>query len=407
MNTKTRGLLALLGVICTAGSPGARADTAAYVQILSATVRDQKIDRASVTLQKNGEPSSVTGTDTAGRAPVLDALARDPASLLIVRKQGFSDLVAKCPCNGMTYALSPILERLDGMRIVLNWGRRPADLDGHLSAGSEHVFFLNKTGTDAQLDVDHTDGFGPETITIARKRPGQRYLYVVQDYTGMLRPASTDLSASDAKVFVYVGQTLIRTYYVPKGETGNLWSVFAVSEAGELQDINTFSGFVARTSGDLTSEKLFGAPRRIKIAANAPPSPDPPSGVSGFDGARRLNTQGELSYRQGDYRQAMALFQAAIEQDGAYGQAYSNLGLTFQRMGRVPEALWANRKAIALARGPSAGRTRAGTHFNNGRIYEEARQWNDALREFESAAREKSSPVYHNAIRRMREQGAR
>jgi len=81
--------------------------------------------------------------------------------------------------------------------------------------------------------------------------------------------------------------------------------------------------------------------------------------------------------------------------------------LTFQKSGRVAEALWANRKAIALASGPSAARTRASTHFNNGRIYEDAGQWNDALREYVSAAREKPAATYDNAIQRMRDKGAR
>ena len=55
-------------------------------------------------------------------------------------------------------------------------------------------------------------------------------------------------------------------------------------------------------------------------------------------------------------------------------QAYSNLELTVPpfKMGRIRETPWANRKAIALASGPLAARTRAGTHFNNGRIYEDA-----------------------------------
>ena len=56
----------------------------------------------------------------------------DPTALVIVRKEGYSDLVAKCPCAGMTYAVSPFMDKLDGIRIVLNWGARPVDLDGHI-----------------------------------------------------------------------------------------------------------------------------------------------------------------------------------------------------------------------------------------------------------------------------------
>jgi hypothetical protein len=69
----------------------------------------------------------------------------------------------------MTYALSPAMRNLDGMRIVLTWGERPADLDSHITYPGNHIFFRSKKGTDANLDVDDTTSFGPETITLERK----------------------------------------------------------------------------------------------------------------------------------------------------------------------------------------------------------------------------------------------
>jgi hypothetical protein len=70
------------------------------------------------------------------------------------------------------------------------------------------VWFGRQQGDDAQLDVDHVNGFGPETITVSRKHAGERYVYAVQDYTDKTDPTSQRLSWSSAKVFVYVGQTL-------------------------------------------------------------------------------------------------------------------------------------------------------------------------------------------------------
>jgi hypothetical protein len=407
MNTIIARVSTAVLLLLIVGSPRpVRAETPGYVQILSATVRDQKIPGATIILQKNGEQSVATTTDAGGRAQVRDSTSSDPAVLLIVRKVGYSDLIAKCPCSGMTYAISPILRRLDAMRIVLNWGQNPLDLDGHLAFGGNHIFFRNKSGPDAQLDVDHTDGFGPETITVTRKHPGQRYVYAVQDYSDRHDPQTANLSLSDAKVFVYVGQTLIRTYYVPRDRLGNLWTVFVVSEAGDLQDINTMSGITAEGPTDLTTELVFGTHPGMQVATTALATAAPLRSAPIRASARKLNTQGETAYRQGDYGRATRLFQAAIEQQADYGQAYSNLGLAFQRSGRVAEALWANRKAIALATGPAAPRTRASTHFNNGRIYENAGQLDDALREYESAVAEKYSPVYENAIRRVQQHGA-
>ncbi|MNJ60693.1 hypothetical protein D3C77_564460 [compost metagenome] len=73
----------------------------------------------------------------------------------------------------------------------------------------------------------------------------------------------------------------------------------------------------------------------------------------------------------------------------------------------MAEALWANRKAIALASGASAPTVRASSHYNNGRIYETAGQWSDALREYRYARDQKANAVYDRAIERMLQNGAR
>jgi hypothetical protein len=404
-----------------AGAGAALAGDQSRVQILSATVRDQKIAAATVILQRNGEPSSSSTTDPEGIARLSEAAAADPAALLIVRHPGYSDLIAKCPCTGMTYALSPTMEKLDGMRIVLNWGNQPQDLDGHLAFPGNHIFFRSQQGTDANLDVDHIDGYGPETITITRKHAGERYVYAVEDYTDKHNPDTYGLSTSHAKVFVYIGQTLIKVYYVPANREGNVWTVFAISGAGEVQDINTFSKVDVLSVDQLTAQAVFGVhlegPQpNDRSAASISEEADnsalvEQSATSTMSGgippdARALNVQGETAYRSADYATAIRLFRLSIDQYAAYGQAYSNLGLAFQKSGRVAEALWANRKAIALAAGPHAAQTRAGTHFNNGRIYEDAHQWDDAMREYRAAQAEKANDVYTKAIERVHLAGA-
>jgi hypothetical protein len=383
------------------------ATSSSSVQILSATIRDQKIRGATIILQKPGEQSVAVTTNADGRADVSESDASDPATLVIVRMRGYSDLIAKCPCAGMTYALSPYMQKLDGMRIVLNWGQDPLDLDGHLAFPGNHVFFDKKFATDAELDIDHTDGFGPETVTIERKHAGERYVYAVQDYSDKYDPDSARLSHSGAKVFVYVGQTLIHAFYVPENRPGNVWTVFAVSEEGEIQDINTMGGIKVSRIDELTTDVVFGATGGGANQAAPPSTASALLNVTPADvaAARKLNVQGEAAYRGGDLAGAIRLFQSAIAIDDSYGQAYSNLGLVFQKSGRVAEALWANRKAIALAIGPGGATTRANTHFNNGRIYEDAGQWTDAAREYAMAQREKDNPVYENSLQRMRFHG--
>lgn len=378
-------------------SGSAEASATRNIQILSATVKDKSIEGAELTLQKNGEQSIIATTNGQGNAALNAPFADTGDVLLIVKKPGYSNLVVKCPCNGMTYAMSPVMQNLDGMRVVLNWGVSPLDLDSHMVFPDNHIYFEKMQGTDAMLDVDDTNSYGPETITLSRKHDGEKYVYAVHDYSNRDNFNSNKLSLSDAKVFVYVGQTLIRTYYVPKNTMGNLWTVFAITPDGEFQDYNSLKNVTSHNR--LQTAEFQGVVNTSQVQTYS-------TGADQQQQAKRLNTQGEAAYHKKAYDEAIYLFQAAIELDGNFGQAYSNLGLTFQKAGRTAEALWANRKAIALAHGNNAAGVRASSHYNNGKIYEAASQWQDALREYKLAKQEKENSVYDNAIARMKEKGA-
>ena len=363
------------------------------IEVLSATVKDQKIDNAAITLQKNGAQSVTAHSDAAGKVRLDAPFAVDQDSLLIIKKEGYSDLVVKCPCDGMTYAVSPVMKNLDGMRIVLTWGKNPRDLDSHLIYPGNHIYFGHKEGTDANLDVDDTDSFGPETITINKKRLGESYLYAVQDFTNRLHPNSPTLSASDAKVFLYVGSSLVRTYNVPANKPGNVWAVFRLNPNGDFEDINTVSQADFRGRDvDTLPEVLNGVQGSLNVS--------PVTANSTL--AKKLNRDGEAAYGRGELAQATSLFQAAIEQDSAFGQAYSNLGLAYQKQGNIAEAIWANRKAIALASGNNAATTRASSYYNIAKIYENAGQFSDALTHYEFAKGQKNNAVYDKAIERVK-----
>ena len=104
------------------------------------------------------------------------------------------------------FSVSPVLQEGE-IRIVLEWGSYPEDLDSHLrgtGAGhSVHIFYSERYDSAAELDVDDINGYGPETITI-RDTTGS-YTYDVVDYQN-----TGDLSASGAVVKVYVpGQDVI------------------------------------------------------------------------------------------------------------------------------------------------------------------------------------------------------
>lgn len=360
------------------------------IHVLSATIKDQNIPDAEVFLQKNGENTATARTGSDGRTQISSSLSDTSDNLLIIKKPGYSTLVAKCPCDGMTYALSPVLKDLNSMRIVLNWGKTPADLDSHLSYKDQHVFWQRKQGQDANLDVDDTDSYGPETVTIERRLDNQYYVYSVHDYTDRTRPDTLNLASSQAKVMVYAGESLIRSYYVPTDKKGNLWTVFRISPQGEIQDINQVSG--TRSNADRigsTVSDYQNSSTQVRLA---------PVSAAAQARAKSLNLAADKAYKNSRYEQAAMLYQQAIDYNPNAGQVYSNLAVTYQKLNRSAEALLANQKAIALA---TNNNTKAYSHYNIGRIYEDHRDLSQALYHFQQANLFKPTTSYEQAIQRV------
>lgn len=155
--------------------------------------------------------------------------------------------------NGAT---SPMLDR-GQFRAVLSWGATPADLDSHLTGpltddvpdatgGSRfHVAYYNPqyptgSGSIANLDVDDVTSFGPETVTVAQLVNGT-YRYSVHDFSNKSSTTSTEMSFSRAVVQLFIGGGDYRTFTIPSGRAGTLWTVFEVSgDDGEVYDVGTF-----------------------------------------------------------------------------------------------------------------------------------------------------------------------
>lgn len=124
------------------------------------------------------------------------------------------------------------------VRIVLTWGEQPADLDSHLECSLArgdkfHIYFEQKTfllsgERIADLDLDDTQSYGPETTTIYRADEGE-YLFWVHNYTGS---SQYGLANSGACVQVYMGYSSAPSYvfYVPN-EAGYGWEVFRYNSA--------------------------------------------------------------------------------------------------------------------------------------------------------------------------------
>lgn len=138
--------------------------------------------------------------------------------------------------TGQNITLSPELGEGE-IRIVLEWGSEPYDLDSHLTGQTSdgenvHIYFSDKSSRDGHsvsLDYDDVDGYGPETTTIVDTAGS--YTFWVVDYgrTGTM-------AASGATVRVYQGDAMIQEYTVP-ADAVNGWNVCSI-EKGEVTSNN-------------------------------------------------------------------------------------------------------------------------------------------------------------------------
>lgn len=146
-------------------------------------------------------------------------------------------------------SLSPILKEGE-IRAVLTWGAYPSDLDSHLVGPTPdgdkfHIYYeaKNYRYNDIlynNLDVDDTTSYGPETTSVYVGINQGEYTYYVHDYSNRNSSYSTEMSASEAVVTVYIGGKAEPYVFNAPTESGTLWKVFSVKN-GQLTPINTMS----------------------------------------------------------------------------------------------------------------------------------------------------------------------
>lgn len=369
----------------------ATAQSSSEILVLSAVVKDKVIANAQIIFQKNGETSVSKFTDDRGKVTIPAEFQDDASSTIIIKKEGYSTLVTKCTCGGLTYAISPMMTELDGIRIVLSWGKRPLDIDSHLSYPGGYVCYHKKEASQANLDVDDTNSYGPETISLIKRVQGKKYVYAVHNYSDKDQFNNPNLSdLSGARVYVYIGNTLIKTYNVPKNKKGNVWIPFTIDENGNLVDVGEF-----KNANSWEAVSVILKSYRFDVNSNETVTEDD------SNDAIALNKKGEEQYHSGNLERAIYFYQESIELNPRFGQAYSNLGLAFKKLNREAEALWANRKAIVLANGANMNVIKASSYYNIGRIYESKAQWADALQNYKNAKENNENLVYDKSIARV------
>lgn len=144
------------------------------------------------------------------------------------------------------------------LRIVLNWGESPSDLDSHItgpdgSGGRFHVCYFNKEESGASLDVDDVSSYGPETVTISSFYPGT-YRYSVHNYSNQYPDGGMGIYNSPTRVEIYNHNGLVQSFMAPvfqSTDIGNTWRVFEIDFVNGTATIRTINTYVyANSSSD-------------------------------------------------------------------------------------------------------------------------------------------------------------
>lgn len=189
-----------------------------------------------------GEPQT-TRTDFGGK--YLLTVAESGSYTIVLSKPGYISetnqvyvAVGSVEIRG-SFTMSQELAA-DVFRIVLTWGATPTDLDSHLNGtagdgAAVNVAFFHKSAENrsgsvvAELDVDDTSSYGPETTTVYDSHG--TYYFDVVDYT-----RSFGVGNSGATVKVYRGNALLETI-TPSPGIGLGWRVLMLRE-GQITVLN-------------------------------------------------------------------------------------------------------------------------------------------------------------------------
>jgi hypothetical protein len=202
------------------------------------------IPGATVVLTNDFHQTMTATADSNGKFTLQD-VAEGTSNLAVSANGYLADekaIVVSGPVAAGTIAdvfLSPVLPT-GNFRVVLTWGRAPADLDLYdFNQSNCKTYFNNRACPGTKLDIDQRAGYGPETITYQPNTGA--HTVVVKRYS------SGDLCTSGAKLDLYSAtghQFAIELDAEACAQSGtNLsWNAFAFDTAsGTVTVNNSFS----------------------------------------------------------------------------------------------------------------------------------------------------------------------
>lgn len=135
----------------------------------------------------------------------------------------------------------PSIANYERIKIILDWGEKPSDLDTHIFCGGKHLHYNKMTEENMNLDRDDISSYGPETATIIDTKSDEKYEYYVFNYTNKDKPESEFLSNSGAQVRVFINNDLVKTFKIEQNQKGITWHVFDIINGTEIVEQNTIS----------------------------------------------------------------------------------------------------------------------------------------------------------------------
>lgn len=212
-----------------------------YVQIVSAE-DGNPVSSATLTLENKWNLI----TDDLGRAYIPEQIANGYYHM-VISKNGFmttkSYLMLSLDREVVSSKQIAIPEEKNepGIKIVLEWGSFPEDLDAHILSSKEHAYFGSEESDSLTLDVESRRGFGPEAVSILNVDEKETYRFFVYDYSNESNPESMELSYSYAHVTVYINNEYKGTYNITRGRPGFVWHVLNIVNGNEVVVVDNLS----------------------------------------------------------------------------------------------------------------------------------------------------------------------
>lgn len=185
-------------------------------------------------------------TDDQGKAQVPDTITDGDHSLYVTKGNEYVPTTSSFNIKDGEITSAPqisIPKAVDynRIKIVLDWGEYPLDLDSHIFSDNHHVFYSHKSSGNLNLDRDDTDSYGPETVTIQDPVPEDTYKYYIHNYSDDGYGDSDRLSNSGAQITLFFDNEYKGTFKVKPNQTGLWWHVFDVINKNQIIVVDTVS----------------------------------------------------------------------------------------------------------------------------------------------------------------------